>query len=150
MTIVRALPSDAAALTAIAMAAKRHWGYPEHWLQAWRDALTLTPDYIAAHATLVAIVDEAKVGFSAIQLQTTEAALDHLWVLPSAMGRGVGRALFAAAEAAARAAGARRLILEGDPHAEGFYRRMGATVYGQRSSPIDGQARLLPLLEKAL
>jgi len=31
--------ADAGALTVIAQAAKRHWGYPEPWLAAWAAAL---------------------------------------------------------------------------------------------------------------
>lgn len=38
-----ATPADAAVLTEIAHAAKRHWGYPERWVQLWRAALTITP-----------------------------------------------------------------------------------------------------------
>jgi hypothetical protein len=40
MHIVRAKPEDAANLTGIAFAAKRHWGYPENWIESWRDLLT--------------------------------------------------------------------------------------------------------------
>jgi len=76
--------------------------------------------------------------------------LDHLWVDPGMLRRGVGRALFEAAEQAARTAGARTLRLTGDPHAEGFYCRMGATVYAREPAPMDGHDRYLPLFEKTL
>jgi hypothetical protein len=39
MQIVRAKPEDAETLTEIAHAAKRHWDYPERWIEAWRDIL---------------------------------------------------------------------------------------------------------------
>jgi hypothetical protein len=48
MQIVRAKPQEAEALTEIAHAAKRHWGYPEPWIQNWRDILTMRPEFIAA------------------------------------------------------------------------------------------------------
>ena len=32
MQIIRAKPENATALTAIAFAAKGHWGYPEQWM----------------------------------------------------------------------------------------------------------------------
>jgi hypothetical protein len=35
MPIVRAKPDDAAVLTDIAFAAKRHWGYPKSWVESW-------------------------------------------------------------------------------------------------------------------
>src|SRR5688572_31918118 len=102
MEIVRAHPKDAAALTSIAFAAKRHWRYPESWIARWTDALTVTPGYIESNPTFGALVDGDLFGFYALQLRTTEVQLDHLWVLPSAMRRGVGRVLFEHAEKTAR------------------------------------------------
>jgi ribosomal protein S18 acetylase RimI-like enzyme len=150
MKIVRAQPEDADALTNVALAAKRHWGYPEDWIRRWEEALTVTPLYVRAHPTYVAQGDKKIVGFCALLVQPGEAVLDHLWVLPAAMGMGVGRALFLHAEKIAREAGAIRMKIVGDPHAEGFYRRMGARVYGREPAAMDNQARFLPLLEKAL
>jgi GNAT superfamily N-acetyltransferase len=150
MRIATAQPADAETLTAIAFAAKRHWGYPESWIQHWREALTITADYIATHPTFVAIAEESIVGFSALEIDADAAWLDHLWVKPAAMGRGVGRALFARAEAVARARGLPRLKIVGDPHAEGFYRHRGASLYGREPAPMEGCERSLPLLEKAL
>ena len=86
-----ARPDDASALTAIAHAAKRHWGYPEEWLRRWVGALTLTPPYLAAHPTWLADENGGAVGFYALHLSEEQAQLDHLWVLPAAMGRGIGR-----------------------------------------------------------
>ena len=150
MKIVFARREDAAALTAIAFAAKRHWGYPDSWMQHWTTALTLSDDYVAAHPTFVAVIDGSPAGFCAVQFRADEAQLDHLWVLPAAMRRGIGSALFARAEQAARERGARRLTIVGDPHAEGFYLKMGARVYGRELAAIDGVERFLPLLEKPL
>lgn len=156
MHIARAQPSDADALTHIAYAAKRHWGYPEEWLHAWRTQLTLTPDYLRQHATFVAVgdaPDSRPLGFATFELPsaTAEARLEHLWVLPAHWGRGVGRALFARIDAAAREAGATSLTITSDPHAEAFYRRMGAVIYGWQPAPMeDAPARRLPLLVKSL
>ena len=54
----------------------------------------------------------------------------HLWVLPEAMRRGVGRSLFSHALERARNLGFRELEIESDPNAEGFYQRMGAQRVG--------------------
>lgn len=149
--ITRARPEDAAALTRIARAAKAHWGYPPAWIEHWHPALTLTPDYIAAHPTFIAVRDNHILGFHALQFRTTtDVILDHLWVLPATMRTGIGRTLFEHAEQLARQSGATRLEIVGDPHAEGFYLRMGATLYGHQPAPVDGQPRFLPLLEKSL
>ena len=150
MQIERAAADDARTLTEIAFAAKRHWQYPETWIRRWENVLTITPEYIVRHPTFVAAIDGESAGFYALQIEASDAWLDHLWVRPSFMRRGVGRALFRHAEEFARAAGAKRLKIVGDPHAELFYTRMGATVYGQQSARMDGTDRYLPLLEKSL
>jgi GNAT superfamily N-acetyltransferase len=150
MKIARARAEDADALTKIALAAKSHWGYPPSWIRHWQDVLTITPEYVVTHPTFVAIIDEQMVGFCALEIESREALLDHLWVMPSFMRRGVGRALFEHAEEAARETAAVRLKIIGDPHAADFYSRMGATIYGREPASMDGQERFLPLLEKLL
>lgn len=55
MQIVRAKPEDADALTEIAHAAKRHWGYPERWIESWRDTLIIRAESIAAKVTYCAM-----------------------------------------------------------------------------------------------
>jgi len=150
MQIVRAKPEDAATLTTIAFAAKRHWGYPESWIRLWAEVLTITPEYIGAHPACVAVVDTEIVGFCAAQVEAGEALVDHLWVLPAAMGRGIGRLLFLHMEKLLRDGGAVRLKVVADPNAEGFYHRMGARTFGHEASTVEGQARFLPVLEKSL
>ena len=134
------------ALTDIAHAAKRHWGYPEHWMERWRDVLTITPDYIADNEVYVARAGDEIVGFYALIDGGVKATLDHLWLLPSQMGAGMGRSLFNHAMAAARRLGAEEVEVEADPNAFGFYERMGATPVGENVYEIDGQPRVLPLL----
>src|SRR2546425_12745676 len=66
MHITRARPDDAATLTEIAFAAKRHWGYPKAWIESWRDVLTVRPEFIAGHETYAAIDEGRAVGFHAL------------------------------------------------------------------------------------
>jgi GNAT superfamily N-acetyltransferase len=150
MNIVRALPEDAGALSSIARAAKAHWGYPEAWLRRWDDVLTLNPGYIVSNPTYCLVADGAFIGFFALVLKDKEAFLDHLWVMPTELGKGAGRRLFEFAEDLARTAGAATLKVESDPHAEGFYIRMGAKRFGEVSAAMDGDNRALPRLEKRL
>ncbi len=150
MDIVKAKAEDAGALTKIALAAKAHWGYPEHWIKQWKDELTITSSYVETHHIYAAVTELRFVGFFAITLQKNAASLDHLWVLPAAMGKGIGRALFEQAENVARDIGAKSLKITSDPHAESFYLRMGAVTYGQEPATMNGQERSLPLMEKEL
>ena len=147
MKIVRAMPEDAAALTEIAHAAKRHWGYPENWIAAWRDVLTMCPEFIATNVAFTAIDEARAVGFYVLTKEDDEIHLDHLWVVPAAMRRGIGRALFEHAAAEARKLGFDSIRIEADPNAEEFYKRMGAIRVGARVRHVEGEERTLPLLE---
>lgn len=146
MEIVRATPADAARLTEIAFAAKRHWGYPEHWIQTWRDILTMRPEFIGANLAYSAMEDGRAVGFYLLTTESDGLHLDHLWILPSAIGRGIGRALFEHAAEQGKRLGFETIKIEADPNAAGFYERMGARRVGTQVTEIEGERRELPLL----
>jgi GNAT superfamily N-acetyltransferase len=145
VNITIAHPSEAYALTEIAFAAKRHWGYWERWIAHWCSLLTVTPHFVATHATYAARDNQGILGFSALAQSADMLWLEHLWVLPSASGRGVGRALFHRAQQRARDLGFATFEIESDPHAAGFYERMGAERVGTNTTLLDGQPRELPI-----
>lgn len=145
-----ACPEDATALTRVAHAAKSHWGYPDRWMTLWRSQLTIQAQDLAAQPAFVARDGDRLLGFCAVSLRGDLASLEHLWVLPEAMGCGVGRALFEQAVAFARRQGAMALEVESDPHAIGFYQRMGCQLVGETVYDLDGQPRRLPLLRLTL
>ena len=144
--IRRAVAADAAALTALAHAAKRHWRYPEEWIALWRRDLTFTPEFIERHPVHCAVEADVIVGVYALLFAGAHCELEHFWVMPARMGAGVGRALFEHAVERCRAIGARRLWINADPNAEGFYERMGARRVGEVPSSPAG--RMLPRLER--
>lgn len=146
MPIRPAHPTDAARLTEIAHAAKRFWGYPARWMTLWRDELTITPALLAEHPAFCAEEDGLVLGCCVLALDGEAAALEHFWVLPEAMGRGLGRQLFETATRHAAEAGATHLIIESDPHAEDFYRHLGARPHGEVNYELDGEPRRLPVL----
>jgi GNAT superfamily N-acetyltransferase len=146
MQIIRATPQQADELTEIAHAAKRHWGYPERWIESWRDTLTIRPEFIAANVTYSAIEGCRAVGFYLLANENDGLHLDHFWIKPSAMDRGIGRALFDHALEQTRRLGHRSLKIEADPNAEGFYLRLGARRIGVAVTSIEDQRRELPLL----
>ena len=146
MDVLRAGPGDAEALSRVAFAAKRYWGYPEHWMERWIESLTITPEFVGRNEVYAAILNEEILGFYALVGEGREIQLEHLWVSPERIGTGVGRLLFDHAVRRAASLGAEILRVEADPNAEGFYRRMGASRVGESSYPIDGQRRTLPLL----
>jgi GNAT superfamily N-acetyltransferase len=147
VSIRPAVPADAEALTALALAGKRYWGYPDAWLEAWRGLLTITPDYVAANVVFCAEDAAGRLaGFYALERDGDRFRLDNLFLAPALIGHGLGRRLFEHAVQAARALGAVELLIEADPNAEGFYLRMGAQRIGESVSRLTGVERVVPLL----
>ena len=142
--IRRAHPEEADTLTEIAHAAKRHWNYPESWIQQWQADLTITREFITSHEVFAATINGEIVGCCALVMTNSLAEIEHMWIRPEQMGSGVGRALFEHARARAVERGANVLELSADPYAEGFYARMGAKRIGEIPANMDGQARVLP------
>ena len=147
-TLRVATAADAQALTAIAHASKRHWGYPEAYIVLWRDALTISAAYLASHRVVIAEQNDCALGFYALDGRLPRQELDALFVLPAAMGRGIGKQLFRRACQDARAVGANTLTIAADPNAERFYTKQGARRVGWVDSQPTG--RRLPLLNLSL
>lgn len=143
--IRRAVPEDARQIGELAMRSKAYWGYDAEFMQACRPLLMLSPEYIAAHPVFVLEAQGAMVGFYTLLGAEHEVELDHLFIDPGAIGQGYGTRLFRHAVATAAQLGFRRMVIESDPHAEPFYRVMGAVRFGERLSPV-GIDRRLPLL----
>jgi GNAT superfamily N-acetyltransferase len=146
LRIRNASREDAATLTKIAHEAKRHWGYPEHWIKHWQDDLTITPDFIATNQVYVAEREGELLGFYALIVRKDKAELDHMWVAPEHIGTGVGKELFIHAMQSAAKQNISEVGILSDPNAEGFYKKMGAHQVGETISEIDGKPRSLPRL----
>ena len=144
--IRRATPEEAGTLTQIALDAKRHWGYPEHWIKHWESDLTITADFIREHHVYVAEQEGAVRGFYALFVNGNKADLEHMWVTPASIGTGIGKELFLDAMDRAATLEVREIEISADPNAAGFYERMGASQIGEDDASIDGQVRKLPRL----
>jgi ribosomal protein S18 acetylase RimI-like enzyme len=143
-----ARPSEADQLTRLARSAKASWGYPAEWLDAWRDALTITEEYVLRNAVFVADAGDDLAGVAALERVAGAAVLEHVWVAPSHQRQGIGEALVRHALAVAREAGDRIVRVTSDPQALGFYERLGGRVSGYVPAPTPGEPdRALPVLE---
>jgi GNAT superfamily N-acetyltransferase len=147
VTILPATIDNAETLSQIAIAAKAYWGYPPDYLEIWRQVLTVTPEFITQHLVYLAQVETEIVGFYAlISAPPPQIVLEHLWVKPNYIRQGVGQQLFVHAMRTAAEVGATAVEITADPHAEGFYQRMGAQRIGVMFSTLLGETRFLPLM----
>jgi len=145
--IQRATPEQAGELTALTIVAKRHWNYPEKWIQIWLPLLTITPEYIRKNETWAAMQGDRCTAYYSLKQDGGFLWLDNLWVLPEFMGQGIGRELFQHALERSRVIGANSLRIESDPNAQSFYEKMGARKIGEQRGEVDGQPRVLPVME---
>lgn len=131
-------------LSKLALRSKAHWSYDRAFLDACRAELTLTPEYMNSHPTFV--LDEGRpVGFYSLHGDPPQAELSFMFVAPAAIGKGYGSLLWRHAVQTAEKLGFQELVVDSDPHAEGFYLRMGSHRAATASSgSVPG--RLLPRL----
>lgn len=146
MVIRAARAEECHALTALAMRSKAHWGYDPAFLERARADLTVDPRAVARGDAFVAERSGNVAGFYWLDDAREAPELMALFVEPPMIGTGVGRALLAHALAQAASRGGRRLIIQSDPFAEGFYLAMGAVRVGSKASAVDA-SRMLPLME---
>ena len=149
MKIRAARAGEAERLTALCCRSKAYWGYDAKFMAQAAAALTITEPMIAQGLFLVAEgANEFLLGVAAVSpLGAREKfELSFLFVEPSVIGTGVGRALFSSAVDLVGGKGGTTLTILADPFAAGFYRRLGAIQVGQApSDAIPG--RWIPLFE---
>jgi GNAT superfamily N-acetyltransferase len=141
-------PDEAAILTELCLRSKAG-GYDKEFMQACRDELTLTPSTMQSSHFKVAEIGRCLIGMAQVTVKGDTAELDKLFVEPTQLRSGAGYALFDWAKNTAREAGAVTLVIDADPDASGFYRRMGAVDDGVApSGSIPG--RFIPRLKLKL
>ena len=148
VVIRKAIPGEGRRLSEIALAAKAHWGYPASWLRTWEPVLRIGEGYLLRHLVLVAERAGTAIGFCALEDHRDRWVLEHLWVDPPWHGRGVGRRLCTQALDLVRSLRPGVVVIHSDPHAAGFYVRMGARQTGALPAPIEGDpGRQIPVFE---
>ena len=132
-------------LSDLCFRSKALWGYDEKFMEACRGELSFEPRDLELTPIAVAELDGKPIGVAQLKVVDDEADLLKLFVEPSALRCGIGKALLVWAADVAKKLGATRLTIEAVPDAAPFYRRMGACDVGQApSGSVPG--RLLPKL----
>jgi GNAT superfamily N-acetyltransferase len=127
----RARPDEAALLTALTIRAEGSWGYADDFMAWANNAFTVTAAYIIEQPVFVLEAAGEIAGFYGFRGALPELDLNYLMVEPAQMRTGCGARLWRHAIATARELGATVLTVDSDPHAEPFYRAMGAVTVGE-------------------
>lgn len=146
-SIKEAFVSDASFLTQIALKSKSVWGYPQQWLDLWRDELTIDESYINNNHVYCVVNDDNVIGFYAlVNKDENVIELDHFWLLPDYTGMGFGRKMLAHAKMNCNRMGFERIMLVSDPNAVDFYLHMGGEIIDYREYLFQKDIRRLPII----
>jgi N-acetylglutamate synthase-like GNAT family acetyltransferase len=147
--IRRALPGEAANLSALALRSKAHWGYDAAFMDACRAPLTVAPETIAKCPFYVLDEGGTITGFYGLSGQPPRGEIEFLFVEPGSVRSGRGQRLARHFLVLARSMGFEEMDVSADPFAEGFYVTMGA----RRIAEVPSDAipnRLIPRLRFSL
>lgn len=126
------------------IASKGYWGYSQEQLELWRSNLKFEEEYIARNTVKLVMADLEMIGFFALVKGDIDE-LDHLWLLPKAIGKGYGNLVFEKILSECESLGITEFYIISDPDAEGFYLKKGALKVGEVYS--EPQKRMLPKLK---
>ncbi|ERL65820.1 GNAT family N-acetyltransferase [Schleiferilactobacillus shenzhenensis] len=150
LTYRPATAADAAALTVLLNRSFAHWHHDQVFKRFMRGHMTITPQYIAEGTVQIALQGSQMVGFYALtHYNARKILLDTFFIDPVYIGQGNGRAMYAAAKATAKALGYPVMVIMADPHALGFYEKMGAQLHNYWQ-PDKNEPLKLPVLNVAL
>ena len=147
MALIVRVPSvnELPGLSDLCFRSKAVWGYDEAFMEACRGELSFRRQDLEQTHVAIAEEDGRILGVVQIKISAGTAELLKLFIEPELLQRGTGRTLFAWATDISRRMGAHQLVIEADPDAAPFYRKMGARDAGQApSGSIPG--RMLPRL----
>ena len=157
--IRKAMDGDEGKLTELSFASKNYWQYPDHYYTVWQSELTITGSYLEQNAVYVVEDNGIIIGYYSLMLLEKDLVLsmqtlnrgywlDHMFVLPEFIGKGLGRKLFSHLCSMCTAEGIAGFKLLADPSAREFYEKMGCVYIKDVPSSIEG--RTTPLMRMNL
>ena len=146
---------DAPALAALFFASVRQIAgrhYTAEQVAAWAPNVPAADGFIRragdGRTLLVAIGDDGQpIAYGDLE---PDGHIDHIFCVPEAAGRGVGRQIYEALERAARSAGIGTLVVEASEPARRFFEKQGFTLIGRNDFQLNGVAIHNYTMRKAL
>lgn len=147
MKIKKSLPKDSKRLTELTIRSKSFWDYSPNQIEKWKDDLTVSEDYITEKEVYqLTDAGEDVIGYySYFKMDENSIKLENLFVEPKYIGCGYGKMLMNNFLERIRATNAQKVILDSDPNAENFYKKIGFELIGKLATSIEG--RFLPIME---
>lgn len=131
-----AQPYDSLALTDLAARSEAHWGYDAAFMANFRERYRITEEFIARNTVLVAEAEGRLLGFYALVQEEAGIALEYMYLEPSCIGKGLGRALWDHMTTFCREHRIPEIHLICGPQPKAFYLNMGAVEVGEVDSLV--------------
>ncbi len=124
-------------INGLLLLSKSYWGYDNEFLDCFMKKFGITTGYMMQHVLRLFYVDDCLAGFFNFGFNAENLfELDNFFLHPHFIGKGLGRELWEACCQEARKQGKNEFIVWSEPHAEGFYLKMGCEKIGVRLSPM--------------
>jgi len=138
--------NDIDVLNRVSIASKKYWSYPDHWIEQWRNDLTIHSGDLDKQSMLILEVENEIIGFCAIAYKDKNYEIEHLWIVPEYIGKGYGNLLLnRSIEKFVK--NKHDIIVVADPNAEAFYLKNGFITFDTIESYPKG--RMLPVMKKS-
>lgn len=144
MNLRKALDEEAEILSNVAIKSKAYWDYNEEFIDGCMEDLTISVEYIQKNYVYIFEDDDGIIGFFAFE-RSEQDRLDFLYILPKFIGKGFGKVMWENIIREAKELGIKTFTIDSDPHAKGYYEKMGATQIGETPSTVY-KDRVLPLM----
>jgi len=137
MNIEKANKTDAKQLTELTIRSKSHWNYCKQQIEAWRNDLTVTSDYLIEKEVYKLTKQSTLIGYySFFKISNKEVKLDNLFIEPRFIGEGFGAILMKDFLQRCKDLNFERVVLDSDPNAESFYQQIGFKRIGKLETSI--------------
>ncbi|MBH5317508.1 GNAT family N-acetyltransferase [Paenibacillus sp. GSMTC-2017] len=146
MKIRKATIHEDSYLTDLAFRSKAYWGYSEDFMEACRNDLTVSSEYIATSLVFVLEDEDTITGFIGLEQEEDGWLLKDLFIDPKYIGKGYGKTLWKNMIEVTKSMNISKVTIHSEPLAEDFYLAMGASRIGEIESTVF-EGRKLPLLE---
>jgi len=149
MIVEKANRIDHKELTDLTKKSKSYWGYSPDQIKKWNDELTITQEYVYKN-DVFKLSDNGKIigYYSYLRLILNTVKLDNIFIHPEYIRKGYGKFLMENFIERMKKNGYKKITLDSEPNAEGFYKKFDFTVVGKLESSI--KDRFLPIMEKGI
>jgi len=133
--IKKARADDLITLNQVLRLSKAYWGYDKSALDRFMEKLGFTIEGIENSQTYLVYAHKKMIGFYGFATDKDgQTELNNFFLHPDFIGKNLGRKLWDLCCATAKNMDIHEFLIWSDPHAEGFYLKMGCKKIGSKKS----------------